>query len=402
MVAGLSTSMLKFAAGAVSATAAVRALSSSFRDLDKLAKTSRKLGLDPRELGGLQHAANLTGVGIETLNMALQRMARRMAEAAHGTGEAKAAIKDLGIDATNVFRLSPDKQFLIIAEALGNIQNEADQLRLAFKLFDSEGVAVLNMVREGAPAIRRMAAEWKAFNDQLTKDKIKQIEKANDAITRMNASLDASTNQLAVTFAPLVEWFGTNFAAGLGGITRFVKTWRTTIPRDVVGPIPADERRRRRGMQPVQAPDFSGRFSRIPRPDVDRDIDTIRTMARGVRADFQSLSQRLGITKGSGGGVGISNSVLAGLVGFGVAKGVQQVAGLQQAAPAPQQRGGGGLTPTLLKGTLAAELIGEGRASPLSKIANLSKEQLKEQEEHNRWLEQIFGKLEMPKEVSIR
>ena len=64
---------------------------SSLDAVDALAKTSQKLGITTEALAGLRHAAELTGVKTQTLDMAIQRMTRRVAEAAAGTGEAKAA-----------------------------------------------------------------------------------------------------------------------------------------------------------------------------------------------------------------------------------------------------------------------------------------------------------------------
>jgi hypothetical protein len=73
-------------AGVVGFTALVK---NSLQSADALAKTSDKLGLATEKLAGLQHAAELTGAGTRTLDMGLQRMTRRVSEAAQGTGEAQ-------------------------------------------------------------------------------------------------------------------------------------------------------------------------------------------------------------------------------------------------------------------------------------------------------------------------
>ena len=69
----------------------------SLNATDKLSKTAAKIGTTTEALSKLQYAASLTGVETNTLNMAMQRFARRTAEAAQGTGEAKGAIKELGV-----------------------------------------------------------------------------------------------------------------------------------------------------------------------------------------------------------------------------------------------------------------------------------------------------------------
>ena len=71
---------------------------------DSLAKTASKIGTTTEALSKLQYAAQLTGVEQNTLNMAMQRFTRRAAEAAQGTGEAKGALRELGVDANKLQR----------------------------------------------------------------------------------------------------------------------------------------------------------------------------------------------------------------------------------------------------------------------------------------------------------
>ncbi len=86
-------------------------------------------------------------------------LTRRVGEAAIGTGEAKAAIAQLGINAKEFTQLGVDEQLGVLADKLGEAGSEAEQLRLAFKLFDSEGTAVLQMLKGGSGALSDMAAD---------------------------------------------------------------------------------------------------------------------------------------------------------------------------------------------------------------------------------------------------
>ena len=51
-------------------------------NIDEQAKFADKIGISTDELAGLQHAGELTGASVNTLNLGLQRMTRRVAEAA--------------------------------------------------------------------------------------------------------------------------------------------------------------------------------------------------------------------------------------------------------------------------------------------------------------------------------
>ncbi len=130
--------------------AAVRGLARSFEQvitkLDMIAKQADKLGLTTEALQEMRFAAERSGVAVTTFDMAFQRFTRRAGEAAKGTGEAKDALKELGFTLDDLREKSPEELFQQAAAALADTTDAAERLRLAFKLFDSEGVAIVNMV----------------------------------------------------------------------------------------------------------------------------------------------------------------------------------------------------------------------------------------------------------------
>jgi hypothetical protein len=213
VVGGLAITFTKF--GVASATAAVGAAAAFTRmrmnSIDNLAKVADKIGTTTETLAGLQHAANLTGVSTETMNMALQRMTRRVAEAAVGTGEAKGALEELNIDATQLVKLPLDQQMAIVADAMKGVGTQADRVRLAMKLFDSEGVALVNTLGGGSEALQDMMNEAKALGTALSRVDAARVEEANDAIDRAKAVFAGVGNQLAVAFADQIAFAANMF-----------------------------------------------------------------------------------------------------------------------------------------------------------------------------------------------
>lgn len=171
---------------------------------DEVAKFSDKVGEAPERVMALHHAAELTGVSVETTNMALQRMVRRTSEAANGTGEAVGAIKELGLDAKRLAQLSPADQFHEIAGAMEGVTNQGDRVRLAMKLFDSEGVALVNTLGMGKAGLQGMEAEAEQLGLTMNRLELAKLEAANDAMTRARATTKGFTNALAVQMAPVV------------------------------------------------------------------------------------------------------------------------------------------------------------------------------------------------------
>ena len=150
-VGGITKALGKFTLVAGATATAVTLLSKRFMDqIDSIDKVSKKIGVGAEFLQKLRFASEIAGVEIRTTDMALQRFTRRMAEAKIGTGEALGALTELGVAFfdNQGFARDTEDVFIDVAKALNEVDDDATKLRLAFKLFDSEGVALVNTMSE--------------------------------------------------------------------------------------------------------------------------------------------------------------------------------------------------------------------------------------------------------------
>lgn len=200
----LSVAKIGVAFGTAGTAAAAALTKMSMASIDNLAKTADKIGTTTEALAGLRHAAELSGVSSDTLDMAMQRLTRRVSEAASGTGEAKNALIELGINAQALEQLPLDKQMEVIADKMGGVGTQADRVRLAMKLFDSEGVALVNTLGMGSEGLIAMAKEAEHLGITMSRVDAAQIEVANDAVTRAKGVFTGLGNQLAQAFSPIV------------------------------------------------------------------------------------------------------------------------------------------------------------------------------------------------------
>jgi hypothetical protein len=201
--AGITTAGVAAAAGA--AVGLGRMTAAGLESIDALAKFADRIGASTEGLAGLHHAAQINGVAVEQLNMGLQRMTRRVAEAANGTGEAQGALAELGIDAKQLAQLQPDEQFRAIADAMLEVEGQSDRVRLAFKLFDSEGVSLVNLLRLGADGIADLQAEADLLGLTFSRLDAAKVEAANDAMLRARQLLVGIGRVLAIEIAPYLE-----------------------------------------------------------------------------------------------------------------------------------------------------------------------------------------------------
>mgnify|MGYP003109400159 FL=1 len=208
LAAGLGKALGKVAVGITAAVGAVSLVVAKYVSmLDSIGKTSEKLGVDPLFLQKLRFAAEQTGVQITALDMGLQRFIRRTAEAARGTGEAKQALADLNISLFDSDGKLRDVESVLfdVADAIQNTTDSAEQVRLAFKFFDSEGVALVSTLKEGSEGLRNFFEEAENLGLLISRDTIKKAEQFADSVNRVKKQINAIASGIVGAFLPALD-----------------------------------------------------------------------------------------------------------------------------------------------------------------------------------------------------
>ena len=208
IAAGVGKGLAKVAVGLTAAVGAVSLVVAKYVGmLDAIGKTSEKLGIDPLFLQKLRFAAEQTGVKVEALDMGLQRFIRRTAEAARGTGEAKQALADLNISLFDSDGKLRDVESVLfdVADAIQNTTDSAEQVRLAFKFFDSEGVALVSTLKEGSQGLRNFFEEAENLGLLISRDTIKKAEQFADSINRVKKQVNAIASGIVGAFLPALD-----------------------------------------------------------------------------------------------------------------------------------------------------------------------------------------------------
>jgi len=230
----------KFAgfAGSLAAGLGFRALigsiKSTLKSIDTLAKVSDSIGIATEKLVGLRFAAEQTGLDVEGLDKALIKMVRSVGEAERGTGVAKDAFKELGLSADVLGDLTPDKQFLAIAEAIAKTTTTTDKATLSYQIFGRQGVALVNTLDLGAEGLEEFQRQAEAAGIAITRIDAAKIEEANDAINKMSKTVEGLKNEVVVGLSPAItEWARLTegfFTIGLdAGRSPFIRAKNQTI-----------------------------------------------------------------------------------------------------------------------------------------------------------------------------
>jgi len=177
---------------------------------DEIAKMSKRTGLGTTALSELKHAADLSGASLGELELSVRTLQRNLYDAAHGIGEGKVALEDLGLAAEDLVGLSMETQFFKVAMAIADVSDVGTKAGLSMKLFGRSGTALLPMLAEGAEGLAKMRKEAHELGIVFDQKAALQAEQLNDAIGRLKESLQGLGYSIAKQVLPevlgMLEW----------------------------------------------------------------------------------------------------------------------------------------------------------------------------------------------------
>ncbi|MDT0510461.1 hypothetical protein [Halomonas sp. LES1] len=205
---------------------------------DNVAKTADKIGMGVEELQAYRYAAERSGIASQTFDMATQRMVRRVAEAAQSSGAAKDAIEELGLSAQALASMTPDEQLNAFADALQGVENQGERVRIAMKLFDSEGVAMVNMLRDGSAGLNQLADDARRTGYILSEQAARDAETFQDKLLDTKLSLFGLKNIIGSDLMPVVSELMSEFTGWLSDNRQQVREWSALFAQRLKDAVP--------------------------------------------------------------------------------------------------------------------------------------------------------------------
>jgi len=180
-------------------------LKRTMSNIDATAKLSRQLGITTEKLQGLRHAAEITGPGAETLDKGLAVLSKRLGEAAMGSGEARQALEQLGLSPASLMAMTPDEAFYRIADAMQGVATQSEKNAIASKLFSRANQELVNTLALGSEGLVKHQTEAARLGKTYSNLAAEDVENANDAITRLQASLSGAAVAATTELAPAIR-----------------------------------------------------------------------------------------------------------------------------------------------------------------------------------------------------
>lgn len=176
----------------------VSEISKAIKFGDEIGKLAIKMGATSSATQELVAVARQFDIEVSTLATSLRKMQVSVSEAVTGNKKLNETFDALGLTAAELKRLSPDKQFEVIGDAISRLKDEEDRARASTDIFGRSGTELLPAFAKGAEGIRQARAEVQQFGQVLDDQAIKKLQEADDAMKKIEATWDSIWRHLAV------------------------------------------------------------------------------------------------------------------------------------------------------------------------------------------------------------
>ncbi len=152
--------------------------------------------------------------------MAMQRLTRRVAQAAAGTGELAKILPQIGLNAQELAALSPDQQMLAFADAIKSAGSRGEQMRITMAAMDTEGVGLVDLLSQGSEGLARWGEE--AAKAGIATDKqTRASQRAAAALKKWGAAWSHFKDLFTSLILPIL----TKAAEMISSVTSAVSGW---------------------------------------------------------------------------------------------------------------------------------------------------------------------------------
>ena len=165
---------------------------------DELDKMSQRTGVAASSLAELGFAAEQSGTDLGAIEKAIRRGQKNLLDLERGLTTTTHAFNALGLSLSDLQGLSPEDQFTLIADRLGEVEDVSRRAALAQEVFGrGAGTALLPLLGQ-ADALRQEARDLGIIPAD---EEIAKAAKVTDAINRVKRSIQATFFNIGAAMA---------------------------------------------------------------------------------------------------------------------------------------------------------------------------------------------------------
>jgi hypothetical protein len=209
-------------AGSVAVTGLV-ALAKGFADAGSaIDDMSQRTGMGAEAVSALGYVAQMTGTDVGTVEKAVRKMQVGLADAAAGVPGAAEKFEALGLSISDLQRMSPEQQFIAIADKLSNIEDPALKSAAAMEYFGKAGADLVPMISEGGAGIEALMQDAQRLGQVMSGEDAAAAAKLGDVFDQLWAVLGALQNRIGAALAPMLISLGETIVETISTVSTWI------------------------------------------------------------------------------------------------------------------------------------------------------------------------------------
>jgi len=176
---------------------------------DEVQKMALRTGFSTEALSELRHAAEISGAELSTLEKGVKRMSSTILDAQDGMETYVRAFEHIGIKVEELKGLKPEEQFMKIAMAIAELEDETTRAAIAQDMFGRAGTELLPLFAQGAEGIAQLRQEAHELGIVFDQEAANTAAELTDAMKRLQEATQgvqiAIAKALIPTILPLLE-----------------------------------------------------------------------------------------------------------------------------------------------------------------------------------------------------
>jgi len=217
-----ASGMKVFAAGAAMAAPLLGAADAFAKMGAEMQIASERTGVSVEMLSKLKYAAEQNGVPFEALETAAARLSKTLLTASEGSQQTVHALQMLGLNVADLAKLSPDQQFIRIAEALSKVQSPTLKSALAMELFGRAGAELLPLMNGGSQGMAALMKRAEDLGLVMSGTDAKAAHEFEQRLSDLWASVKMGVFTIGGSLAPVLRSVTLAITNGVKSVREFI------------------------------------------------------------------------------------------------------------------------------------------------------------------------------------
>lgn len=187
----------------------------------ELQDMSDRTGIAVERLHDLEFAAKMSGATLGDVETSVRAMQKALAKGGEEAEHAKNAWSELGVNLGELRDMSPEQQFMTLADAISKIEDPSKRAALAMQVWGKSGTQLLPMLTDGKAGLDALFAQNRQTRGIFTAADAEAASALGDSIDLLEMQFKAVLTTIGSAIAgPLTE-----FAAATAPIIKGIMDW---------------------------------------------------------------------------------------------------------------------------------------------------------------------------------